>query len=291
MAREAWGRWGPEDERGALNLIGPEQARAAVGLVREGRVISLAQPLGKATPVPSHRLPVGHFMDRDGGDYAAGGRRPGGFQFGEDTIMLAAHSGTHLDALAHVWYDDQLYNGFSGNTVRSTTGAQRCGADKLLPMVTRGVLLDLLAVNGGPLGLGEAVTRERLAQAANQVGVELRPGDVVLVRTGWLEVHLADGEGYFAGEPGIDVGAAEWLAEAGVAAVGADNYAIEPLPFPPGAVFPVHQRLLRDYGVPLLEGLVLAPLGATGAATFLFVAAPLPIVGGTASPIAPLAVL
>jgi kynurenine formamidase len=289
MAREAWGRWGPEDEQGALNRIGAQEIRAAAELVREGRVLSLAQPLGPKTPVPSHRLGVGRFMDRDGGDYAAGGKRPGGFQFAEDTLILPAHSGTHMDALAHVWYDDALYNGFPGKTIRSTTGAQHCGADKLRPIVTRGVLLD--AANGSALPAGETISRDRLEAIASQAGLSLQPGDVVLIRTGWLESYLHDTERYYAGEPGIDLSAALWLADAGVAAVGADNYAVEVLPFPEGTVFPVHQRLIRDYGIPLFEGMVLAPLAATGVTTFLFVAAPLPLVGGTASPVTPLAVL
>ncbi len=289
MPREAWGTWGDEDERGALNHIGPSEVRAAVQLVREGRVIPLGQPLGPATPVPGHRLRVGHFMDRDGGDYAAGSKRPGGFQFAEDTVLLPVHGGTHLDALAHVWYDDLLYNGHPSTTVRSTTGAQRCGADKLLPIVTRGVLLDVARERA--LGRGEAITRDQLAGELRRSGVTPRPGDVVLVRTGWLETHGHDPARYFDGEPGIDLGAAEWLAESGVAAIGADNYSIEPLPFSDGSVFPVHQRLIRDYGVPLFEGLVLGPLAAAGATTFLFMAAPLPLVGGTGSPLCPIAVL
>jgi kynurenine formamidase len=87
------------------------------------------------------------------------------------------------------------------------------------------------------------------------------------------------------------VAAARWLAERGVAAVGADNFAVEHIPFPPEKVFPVHQCLIRDFGIPLIEGLVLAPLAEAGASSFLFMAAPLPIRGATGSPLAPLAVL
>ncbi len=112
MTLGAWGQWGAEDERGALNFVGSEQVRQAVGLVRSGRVISLAQPLSERTPVPGHRASMQHFMGRDGGDYAAGGKRPGGFQFAEDTVVLPLHFGTHIDALCHAWYDDKLYNGF-----------------------------------------------------------------------------------------------------------------------------------------------------------------------------------
>ncbi len=92
-------------------------------------------------------------------------------------------------------------------------------------------------------------------------------------------------------EPGINVQAARWLGEAGVAIVGADNFAVEVIPFAQGTVFPVHQLLIRDFGIPLLEGLMLDPLVASGRHEFLFIASPLPIVGATGSPLAPVAVL
>jgi kynurenine formamidase len=290
MAKEAWGRWGGEDERGALNLAGREEAKRAAGLVRTGQVISLAQPLSPKTPVPGHRAPMQHFMGRDGGDYAAGAKRPGGFQFAEDTLVLPLHFGTHIDALCHAWHDDQLYNGFPSAGIRSTTGAARCAIDKLGPIVARGVLLDVCALAGAPLSLGKAVTRKMLEGAQERAGISVKTGDVVCLRTGWLESMLASPH-YYDGEPGLDLDAALWLAERGVAAIGADNFAIEAIPFLPDQVFPVHQCLLREYGMPLIEGLVLAPLAAAGASEFLFVATPLPIVGGTASPLAPVAVL
>ncbi len=290
MAKEAWGRWGAEDERGALNLAGRDEAKRAAALVRTGQVISLAQPLSPKTPMPAHRVPMQHFMGRDGGDYAAGAKRPGGFQFAEDTLVLPLHLGTHVDALCHAWHDDQLYNGFPSAGIRSTTGAARCAVDKLGPIVARGVLLDICALAGAPLPLGKAVTLEMLEAAQERARISVHTGDVVCLRTGWLESMLAS-PNYYDGEPGLDLDAALWLAARGVSAVGADNFAIEAIPFPSGEVFPVHQCLLREYGVPLIEGLVLAPLAQAGTSEFLFVAAPLPIAGGTASPLAPVAVL
>jgi len=291
MAQEAWGRWGSEDEIGAPNLIGPEQVRLAAALVRTGQVISLAQPISDRLPVPGHRAGVMHFMGRDGGDYAAGAKRPGGFQFSEDTIVLSMHVGTHLDALCHAWCDDHLYNGFPGSTVRSNTRALRCGVEKIPPLVTRGVLLDVVRLRGTVALPGDFIGLAELKAAAEYAGVTLRDGDAVLIRTGWLESQNPKQGVDFNTEPGIDMEAALWLAENGVAMVGADNFAIETLPFPPGTIFPVHQRLIRDYGIPLLEGLVLRQLAEAEAKEFLFVATPLRIVGATASPIAPVAVL
>lgn len=290
MTREAWGRWGAEDEVGAPNLIGPEQVRLAASLVRSGRVISLSQPISARTPVPKHRVGVMHFMGRDGGDYAAGAKRPGGFQFAEDTLVLPLHLGTHIDALCHAWCDDHLYNGFSGVTVRSTTGALRCGIEKMPPLVTRGVLLDIVRLRGAAAAPGDAIGRAELEAAAALAKVTLQGGDAVLIRTGWLESQTSRDVDFNA-EPGIDVDAALWLASRDIAMVGADNFAIETLPFPAGTVFPVHQRLIRDHGVPLLEGMVLRPLAEAGGTAFLFIVTPLPVVGGTGSPVAPVAVL
>jgi kynurenine formamidase len=290
MAGDNWGRWGSDDQAGAANLVGADQVLGGVGLVRRGIVVPLGQQLGPTSPVTPHRKRVERSMTRDGGDYAAGARRPDGFQFAEEVWSFAAHSGTHMDALAHTWYDDKLYNGFSSHGTRSTTGARRCGAEQLRPLVTRGLLLDL-TVDGGPLGPDEAVTADRLQRAASAVGVAPRSGDVVLVRTGWMDVAGEDAARFFATEPGIDLAAARWLADADVVAVGADNYAVEVQPSTPGTTFPAHQLLIRDHGVPLIEGMLLSELAAAGAVEFCFVVAPLPLTGGTASPVCPLAVL
>lgn len=288
----AWNRWGADDERGALNFIGPDEVRRATALVRSGEVLRLAQLLSSKTPVPAHRCGLQHFMGRDGGDYAvAGSKRPGGFQFAEDSVVMPLHIGTHVDALCHAWYDDKLYNGYLGDTIRSTTGAGRLGVEKMPPIVTRGVLLDLVRLKGRVLVPGETITAADLQAAAEAAGVMPARGDAVLLRTGWLESQKGVKNVSFDVEPGIDVGAAMWLVERDVALVGADNFAVEVLPFPDGKVFPVHQLLIRDYGMPLLEGLMLDPLVDSGRHEFLFIASALPIVGATGSPLAPVAVL
>ncbi len=291
MSQEAWNRWGAEDERGALNFIGPDQVRRASALVRSGEVLRLAQLLSSRTPVPAHRCGLQHFMGRDGGDYAAGAGRPDGFQFAEDSVVMPLHIGTHVDALCHAWYDDKLYNGYLGDTIRSTSGAARLGVEKMPPIFTRGLLLDLVRLKGRALEPGESIGAADLEAAAAAAGVAPERGDAVLLRTGWLEAQKGVKHPSFDIEPGIDAAAALWLAQREVAIVGADNFAVEVLPFPPGKVFPVHKLLIRDYGVPLLEGLMLDPLVASGRHEFLFVASALPIVGATGSPLAPVAVL
>jgi kynurenine formamidase len=285
-----WGRWGSDDQAGSLNHITAASVMGAVGLITRGTVLRLDQAIGPATVVPPHRKRVERFMTRDGGDYAAGARRPGEFQFAEDVWSFAAHTGTHIDALSHAWYDDQLYNGYPSTGVRSTSGAQHCGAEQLRPIVTRGLLLDVAALSEAPMGPGDAVTAELLAAAAAAADVRPEAGDAVLIRTGWLGLAGRDPARYFAGEPGLDLTAAAWLADADVAIVGSDNFAVEVQPSAPDTMFPVHQLLIRDQGIPLIEGMVLDVLAARGVAQFCFVAAPLPLVGGTASPVCPLAV-
>jgi kynurenine formamidase len=290
MAEEAWGRWGPADECGALNWITAETVLHAVSLVTRGETFSLAQPISSHTPSAVTRPRFSHFMTRDGGDYAAGQRRPSGFQFADDMVMLPLHSGAHIDGLCHAWCGGLLYNGVSENDIRST-GAARLGVDKLPPIVARGILLDFVTLAGAPLRDGETITLEMLRYACKAAEVQISKGDVVLLRTGWFESRSDANPADFNREPGLGVEAAIWLAEAGAAVVGADNFAVEVMPFPDGEIFPAHQRLIRDYGVPLLEGLALAALAAAGVSKFLFMAGALPIVGATASPVNPVAVL
>ncbi|WP_104197257.1 cyclase family protein [Cryobacterium sp. M15] len=285
-----WGRWGASDEIGAPNLVDPAKILDAVALVTQGRIISLAQPIGPTAGVPPHRNKGSRFMDRDAGDYALGARSPGGFRFAEDTVQLSTHSGTHMDALAHAWEGDELYNGHSSANVRSTLGAKKLGADKLRPGVTRGVLLDFVSINGVSLPPSTPIGPVELVDAYQRAKVTPAPGDAVLLRTGWWESTGSSAE-YFDLEPGLSNNGARWLSDRDVAYVGADNYAVEVQPDPDGATFPVHLRLIHKFGVPLIENLDLAELAAAGASTFLLVLAPVGFQGSTGSPLNPLAVL
>lgn len=287
-----WGRWGDADERGTANHATPERLAAAAGLVRHGQVYSLSLPIqAQAVPVMPRRGPSQHFMAVDGGDYAAGLQRHSGFQASDDWLGLYTHGSTHIDALAHVWYDGTLYNGFSANTVRSN-GASKCGIEKLGHLAGRGVLLDFCRHrNQTPLPGGTVLTPADFQDCAVAQGVELRPGDIVLMRTGWLASYTdKDPASFFRSEPGIGLDAGEWIGAQGFAAIGADNYAVEAIPTETGASAPVHRRLIRDYGCSLMELMVLDKLAADEVWEFLFVAAPLMITGGVGSPINPLAI-
>lgn len=292
-ARERnWGRWGDADERGTANLLTPERVAQAAGLVRTGRVFSLSLPIQeKSVPVMPGRPMPQHFMRRTGSDYASGLTRKGGFQSVDDVVMLPTHGATHMDALAHVGDEDQLFNGFPISSIRSN-GASRLGIEKVSSLVGRGVMLDLCAFRGVEhLAAGEVLSAADLEACANAQGTPIEPGTILLLRTGWLRVFERDGaEAFFAAEPGIGMEAARWLADRDVAAIGSDNFAVEVLPTQTGTPAPVHRYLIRDCGMYLMELFQLDELAEAGIHEFLFVAAPLRLVRAVGSPLNPLAI-
>ena len=289
-ANNNWGRWGKDDEYGSQNFIDSTTILRSVELVKQGRIISLAQPLGPKTGAPPHRNQIRRFMDRDAGDYALGARAPGGFCFAEDTIQMSTHSGTHIDALSHVWRGAELYNGHSRDLIRSTTGAQKLGADKLKPILTRGVLLNFCSDSGAPMAASAQIEADDLIAAYKKASITPLPGDAVLLRTGWWPA-MGPTDEYFKYEPGLSEEGADWLVDQAVSLVGADNYAIEIQPSRSANSFPVHLRLIHEYGVPLIENLNLEEIAQSEVNTFLFILAPLALAGSTASPATPLAVL
>jgi kynurenine formamidase len=287
----SWGRWGAEDERGAANLIDAPAVRRGLAAVRTGEVLSLAVPLraGRGSGVAG-RPPLQHFMTRDGGDYAAGRPERGGFGFADDCVLLATHGGTHLDALAHIFKDGRMYNGFAASEVTSR-GAAVCGIEKAGPLVTRGACVDLVPPGELSLPAGRLVGREELASAVERAGAALEPGDALLVRTGWVDAWLR-GEADASSWPGLDRDCGEWLADRGVALVGADNIAVEGFPSSdPDCQMPLHVALLRGHGVYFCELMSLRALAQRARPYFGLVLAPLPIAGGIGSPVNPVALL
>lgn len=210
----------------------------------------------------------------------------------EDVLVLASHNETHMDALCHVHHSNTLYNGFPSDSVQTRTGATHCGIDKTPWIVARAVMLDLCRARGvDTIPAGQVITADELRACAEAQDTVPRPADVVLFRTGWLEAFMADPTGLeMASQPGIGMDAARLMSEWDVAAVGADNSAIEAIPFDGNEFLCVHVELLVHRGIPLLEYLVLADMARDGVHEALLVVAPLPTTGGTGSPINPIAI-
>ncbi len=286
---QGWGRWGADDELGALNLLGASEVRRGIGEVVDGTVIALSAPIrsGRGFNVVGRNPPV-HYMVRDGGDYAAGLPERAGFGFADDVVTLPTHGVTHIDALAHVWQGGQMYNGHPSECVTSR-GASRLGVDKITPIVTRGVFVD--AAPGGSRAVEDPIHVDELQRLVAEREVTLLPGDALLIRTGWLDAFAA-GEADGSRWPGLDRDCADWLAGLGVALLGSDNVGVESFPSSdPDCQVPLHIALMRGYGIYFAELMDLSGLAEAGRATFLFILAPLPLVGGVGSPVAPVAVL
>ena len=295
-----WGRFGPDDQRGTLNLLTPAVVLDALRSAATGEVLSLAMPIRGATSspapttvphLPGRPLPQ-HFMSVDGADYAAGARPIGeGLRVADDALVVTHHgTTTHMDALCHMWSGDELYNGHPAARVRSY-GATRCGIEHVGGVVARGVLFDVprhLGLDHLPADF--RIPAELLAELATP-----RPGDVAVIRTGWPLVWRRSHEEYWSGQPGLSAAAGRWLAAHDVAAVASDNAAIGGLNArglaDEGLADDLHLILLHRHGIHLVEMLWLEELGAAGRTEFVFVAAPLRIEGGTGSPITPLAIL
>jgi kynurenine formamidase len=254
-------------------------------------IVELGQPLFTGMPCSPNHPGFRMVLARRHGDAV----RPDGGSAANETIVTGGHVGTHIDALSHVSHDGKLHGGVDAAEAQSGGAFSEHGAERIPAMVTRGVLLDVAAAHGTEtLPGGYGVTAEDLEHAAAIGGARPRSGDVAVVRTGWAR-NFGDPVAYLgteSGVPGITEDAGEWLTDRGVRAVGADTTACEQIP--PGAghrVLPVHRLLLVDHGVHIMEHLALEDLATTGRHEFLFVVAPLRIVGGTGSPIRPLAVI
>jgi kynurenine formamidase len=292
-----WGRWGADDERGALNLLTPAAVLRALSVPRRGQVYQLGQPI-QATGQPrspggiGHQIvPPIHLWVRDGLDLAAGPADASSTGFTLDFFATSVHGATtHIDAIGHAVHDNRFYNGFDASTSTSR-GMTRCSIDKIGPIVARGVLLDIArAKDVEALPPDYAIGVADLELTLDREGVEIRAGDAVLVRTGMYAVFQRDQTEYQRPHPGIGLDAAQYLADRDVVLVGADNRGVEPLPFHGSTALPVHRLLLVEYGIHLIEFLYLEEVAADESWEFLFVAAPLRITGGSGSPLSPFAI-
>ena len=289
-----WGRWGAEDERGALNFITPDVSAAAAALVSEGVTVSCALELAK-TPAADNPTPVMHFMT-GAGDVSDQGRLRG-LEATGDGFMISPHgmANTHIDALCHILDQGKMYNGFPASDVLST-GAVRnsilAGEDGIS---TRGVLLDIARLKGVDwLEPGDGISVDDLEAAEAAQGVAVRSGDILLIRTGRDSRREAEGAWPpFNGLAGLLMETLPWIREREVAILGCDGVSDMIPSNIEGSPLPIHHIIITYMGVHLIDNARLGPLGDACAERnrweFLLTIAPLRLVGGTASPINPIA--
>ena len=253
----------------------------------KAEVFDLSQPYYVGMPHHPAHPPFLYGMTKRHGDicFADGGSSAA------ELIAVGSHVGTHIDALAHFSKDGKMHGGVVAEDFQSYGGGVgRHGVETIPPIVRRGVLLDVAAARGvDVLPEDASIGAAELEDTAGMQGVEIRAGDVVLVRTGWGTLW-GDCRAYINGvkSPGPNEEAARWLSAKGIWAGGSDTVAFE---FVPSAAMPVHIHFLVERGIHIVEALDLEGLGQARRYEFAFVAAPLKIVGGTGAPVRPLALV
>lgn len=288
-----WGRWGAEDERGALNLITDEARAAALGLIEDSSVVSCALPL-PVRPAPDNFKPVEHHVLR-GGDAAS----REGLSFSADYFAIAPHgmATTHLDALCHVFSNGKMYNGFDQAEVRSDGASKNSIMSGKDGIVGRGVLLDIPGLKGVDwLEPGTAIHPADLDAAEARQGITVGSGDILLIGTGRDARRTAEGAWDFRalGLAGLHADCLPWLRERDVSVLGCDGVS-DVLPSQvEGSIQPIHEVAIAHIGIHIIDNMALDRLTAAcrerGRYAFAFFLAPLRLERGTASPLNPLAV-
>ncbi len=266
--------WGPDDEIGAANRITQESVKAAAALVTEGKTYNLGIVVDSSTPAFAPRsmsltILQPNQIESDG----LGGNH---MTYNDDIFMGWLGIGPQIDGLGHIGINHVYYNGYFDREFAKADGLKKLGLEKLPPLVTRGVMLDMAKhYDQAIVKEGTAYTKQDIVAAAKNQGVELREGDTVLFHSGWL--NLLDGDSpdhqrYVSVEPGLGISGAEFLAELGVVAVGGDTWGLEAVPFEEGdqGVFKVHQILIPQNGIYILENMDTRELAADGVHEFMF---------------------
>ena len=261
-----------------------------LGQILSCPVIDLAHSWAPDMPQwPGHPPFLLHLARRHGDTW-----RDSGYSSANEIIVTSGHTGTHIDGLGHSSCNGLLFgNRHAGDTQTGARGLRELGMEGVSPILRRGILLDIARQRGQEtLPHDCALTAVDLALSERQAGIHIGSGDVVLIRTGWGQ-HWRNPAGYVnlqTGWPGPDASGADWLADRGIFATGADTITYERFD-PRINRLPVHIRLIQKAGIHILENLDLEGLSATGHVEFLFVCLPLTLVGATGSPIRPVAVL
>lgn len=281
--------WGPTDVRGAANRLTPAKALAALQLVTAGFWYDLSHPLEPGIPAIAGR------------EFALSINAGGPFGdneviYHDDTVVSdLGHVGTHLDALGHVGTrvgdQDIYFNGRTASDFRTDSALLNLSIDQVGPIITRGILLDVASEKGVErLEPGYVVTADDLERAASAANLDVRPGDAVMIRTGYGALWMTDNPTYSTDFPGVGMEATEWLADHGASVVGADNLSVNVPTETPGRPWELHQRFIAHHGIYLLENANLEALSRDGVTEFAFVFLPLNIKGGTGSPGTPVAI-
>jgi kynurenine formamidase len=278
-----WGRWGKDDQLGALNLITPAKRKQAAALVKEGVSVSLARDVEKERAADT-TSPFQHTMTLTP-------------QFSLDAYSVSYHgyAHTHLDALCHMFYQGKMYNGFSQEEVTQKGGARLSIHNVKQGVFTRGILMDIARLKGVPyLEPETAIYPEDLEAWEKKAGIKVTSGDVIFIRTGrWARRAAVGPWDVSRHSAGLHASCARWLKQRGVAILGSDAASDVVPSRVEGVTLPIHQLVLIALGVHIFDNCDLEAIGEAAARRnrweFLLTAAPLAVPGGTGSPLNPIA--
>ncbi|MBI2480902.1 MAG: cyclase family protein [Planctomycetia bacterium] len=284
-----WGRWGNEDQLGALNLITPEKRKQAAALVREGISVSLARN-AEEVEAADNPDPFRQVMLMTGNE-------PGN-QWAVDNYSVLYHgfAHTHIDSLGHLLYQGKMYNGYSQKEISEQGMGKLSIHNAKSGIFTRGVLIDIPALRGVEyLEPGTPIYPEELTAWENRAGAKVGSGDVVFFRTGRWARRAAKGPWSVEelGAAGLHASCAKWIRERDVAMVGSDA-AMDVMPSGiSGMTHPIHLLTLNAMGIHIFDNCDLEAVSKTCEQLkrwdFLITAAPIPVEGGTGSPLNPIA--
>jgi kynurenine formamidase len=284
--------WGSADEIGTLNMMTDVSRFDVLKQVARGKIYDLGVDLFVGMPTccapfgdPTYQIWMTHTPAR--------GNAKEQLSYSGDAVSMYTHIGTHIDTLNHFGLDGKIWNQVSADDALGVRGWTKSGADKYPPIVARGVLIDVARSKSVVhLPASYSITPADLQEALKKQRTTLRPGDVVLTRTGLMTLWPDESKYRLSDQAGLSLEAARWLVEEQKAMLlGADNFGVESFPSNAPANFvPVHTYLLAEQGVSLLEALWLEELAKDQVYEFLFIASPLKMRGATGSPVRPLAI-
>ena len=262
-------RYGADDRIGAANNLSSDIVLQAARLITTGKVYSLGVETAEDSPAYGSRTFTIDII-------ASGANVPVGADVlttHDERVTTSFGIGSQIDGLGHLGIGHQYYNGLTSEQIVADGGLVELGTHTIPPIVTRGVLLDMARHFGVDMvSEGTAFNRAQIEAAASAQGLQIRSGDVVLFHTGWMQLLGTDNQRFIAGQPGLGLEGAEYLADLGVVAVGADTPALEVIPLEnPQRAFAVHQTILAKEGVYVLENMNTAELAADGVQEFMFV--------------------
>ena len=300
-----WGKWGPDDEVGALNYLGPEQVLAAARLVTSGKTFTLQRLIGdpKGDPVWPGRTPAERTQILDESNWDEGGTGPaypGGLHYADDKINAFLQGSTQYDALGHVWFDGKIWNGYDART--TIGGLDKASVEPIAQrgVVGRAVLLDMARFLGKDnLAAAETFTHEDLQACAKAQGITIEKRDILIIRTNFLKLFFELGDKFYEGfcEPGLVYSPelVQWFADMEIPNLVTDTIANEVTMDPNnGVALVLHNALMRNLGITLTEiadlELLAEDCAADGRYAFFYAAAPLKVALGSGSPVNPIVV-